>query len=264
MAKEFSGQVSIAFIPHPWSREVFCVDGRKGKRRSFQGEELSRPYVQLLGGSLNSVVARGILEGKEPLLRGNDFLEVAKETFRLLREKGFSLGLHSGHHASEEKGTSDCGFADNLPKILFYLREESKGRIWNTLLEKRLVSEKEEEIFEEIIFRLRKVNLESLPSGREIIESLRDEEGVAFQILDGEHKEAAALINFQRGETVDVDKQNPPLFNLDIWRIEEEAASLGLNVRKTQILTLGLYLATEIALVEDKGEEPLPLIIKRR
>ena len=257
-------------VIYPKSSSPFCVDGREGKRKKPIGPnesmvEIRAPYPQTLGGSLNSAVVAGILrkdKNGRPVLATQNFINVAKGVFGQLRHLGFGLGLHSGKHAKRGE-RSDCGFADNLHKIITYLREEHEEEIWNILTEKKLVSEDDRELWDYIIRLLKQVDLDNIPDGDKIIEELKKEEGVAFQILEGDHQEVAATINYVEGTTLDTDLQQTPAFNLDIYRVEEEAKALGIKAKLANILTLGLYVATEIALVEDKGKTRLPILVRK-
>ena len=68
---------------------------------------------------------------------------------------------------------------------------------------------------------------------------------------------------------MDVDNnQVHQAFNLDLWYLEKQMQALGYTGKKLEqakLLTLGLYLATEIKLVEQNPKKGyrLPLIIKQ-
>lgn len=69
----------------------YCVDGRESKNKT-------EPYVQSLGGSLHQAVLNWIL------VRPQDkFNNVVNDTFNTLTEKGYQIGLHTGHHADNQK-----------------------------------------------------------------------------------------------------------------------------------------------------------------
>ena len=253
-------------LTEPRSSFPFCVDGRTGKRK-INNHEIKQPYPQMLGGSLNAVIVVGTLrtdDNGNPLLATQDFINLGQDVFRELKNAGFGLGLHTGGHANKDKKTSDCGFADNLVKIINYLRNKHKEKIENILKSTSLILENDKERWKEIMDLLNKIDLENVPSGEKIIAILKRSPKVAFQKLEGNHHETTALINYQDKKTLDTDNsQQKPAFNLDMWRIDIEARTLGIDKRKAELLTLGLYVATEIALVEDKGKKRLPILINK-
>ena len=253
-------------IGKPKLSSPFCVDGRPGQRE-INGQKIKAAYPQMLGGSLNSVIIAGVLKtdkNDQPLLVSKNFLTLGKEIFSQLRKASFGLGLHTGIHANPEKHTSDCGFADNLKKIIGYLRENHREEIWQILQTAQLIPNNDRGKWNRIIKKLKKINLDKLPNGETIINKLKNEEGVAFQTLTGNHQEEAAIVNYKNRNTLDVDNsQEKPAFNLDMWRVTTETRALRIDPYDGEILTLGLYTATEIALVEDKGKRRLPFVIRK-
>lgn len=257
-------------LENPITSHLFCVDGRKGLRtlKSKDGKitTLEEAYPQMLGGSLSSVVAYYVLGEKNsvPVRKEKGFIDIGTQVFNVLREKGFGLGLHGDKHAKEGH-SSGCGFGDNLKKVIEHLRQNHTGEIWDILESSGLVTEANKEKWDKVIKRLKEINVNNdIPEGYKIIGRLRQEEGVAYQVLEGGHGERAAIINYVDETTLDTDRaQNPPAFNLDMWRVKAEAKALGIDVREAELLTLGLYIATEIALVEDKGKERLSILIKK-
>ncbi|NOY89244.1 MAG: hypothetical protein GXO93_07650 [FCB group bacterium] len=253
-------------VSTPKKSNPFCVDGRDGKRYG-EGQELTEVYPKMLGGSLNSVIVAGVLrtdESGKPLLATQNFIAVGKGVFGELRKAGFGLGLHTDKHSEHDKTKSGCGFADNLPIIINYLRETYADDIWTVLLEGGLGEDDDKGAWDEIISALKEVDLDNTPQGKEIIAELKKEEGVAIQNLNGGHREKAAIVNFDVGISLDTDQnQDYPAFNLDMWRVKNEARVLGIDPREAELLTLGLYVATEIALVEDRGQTRLPIIVHK-
>ena len=253
-------------LNQPQLSSPFCVDGRFGKREK-DGHKIKEAYPQILGGSLNTVILSGILKKDKHgqiFLATQELISLGRQVFTELRNYGFGLGLHTGSHANIKNHHSDCGFADNLSKIINYLRGKHQENIWRILTQSKLVNNRDKNRWDKIVYLLNQINLEKIPHGEAIINILRDEKEVAFQTLEGSHNETAALINFRNGQTLDVDHcQKKPAFNLDMWRVTAEAKALRINVKAAELLTLGLYIATEIALVEDKGKERLPIIIQK-
>ncbi len=256
----------FAKLEQPKQSYVFCVDGRKGPIKSHEGKNIKGAYPQMLGGSLNSVVVYYVLgeENSAPVYKEKGFIDTGVQVFNVLREKGFGLGLHGDNHAKEGK-SSGCGFGDNLRKVIEHLRQNHTDEIWGVLESSGLVTEDDKTKWDKIIGRLNEIDVSNnIPEGHEIIGRLKKEKDVAYQVLQGGHGEKAAVVNYVDGTTLDTDKaQELPAFNLDMWRVQAEAEALGIDVRETELLVLGLYVATEIALVENKGKARLPILIKK-
>ena len=240
------------------STSNFCVDGRKGKRQTVFEKPIEGPYVQSLGGSLHPAVLNWILVKPQYM-----FDQVVNTTFNTLKiEKGYRIGLHTGHHADNQE-KSDCGFADNLGKIIERLKSEEK-EIWEMLInaDPSLTEDKNE--WKVIIDKLSQVNTSDLPNGHSLIYKNTTDHHADIQKLEGEHQEIAAVVNTKPNTTLDVDSnQKTQAFNLDLWWVLEQAKELGIEETKAKLLSLGLYVATEKVLVEDKRGIKLPIIIKQ-
>jgi hypothetical protein len=226
----------------------FCVDGRAGK----VGESAYGVYPQMLGGSLMPVVLEWLM--KKPQ---ENLTNVLTDVFGRLKEFGYPLGVHTSTHANEEK--SDCGFADNLGNILKVFRENS-GEIRGILTEVDVNFE--DSLWSRVEGILERIDLEKLPKGKESIKKA-EENGAILQTLDGGHQETAAVVNLVPGSTLDVDRnQSHQAFNLDLWLVEEIGQKFGWDNNLTSALSLGLYVATEMVLVEAKGKPRLPILVR--
>lgn len=247
---------NIKELPNYW-REIapFCVDGREGKRVDASGHEINEPlYPQALGGSLNIAVVKWILTANR-----NNYSDFMEETLEELANAGYSIGAHRGLHKNGETA-SDCGFADNLAKIITTLGSKA-DEIWELLTQADPNIAKYQKYWDEILEQVRNANIDSIPTGKEMVDKV-EENNASIQDLDGDHAELAAIVNTKHGKTLDVDKnQGNPAFNLDLWYVEEQAKDLELDVDRARLLTLGLYVATEMVLVEDKGKSRLPIIV---
>lgn len=226
----------------------FCVDGRAG---AVNGEKIGA-YPQLLGGVLMPSVLEWLMN--QP---NEDLSKVLSQVFQKLREQGYQLGVHTSTHAHE--GKSDCGFADNLGNILKTFK--------NRFEEIRIIIGQvgvnySEDIWQKISRQLEEINLSTLPTGEQLVgqgESL----GAALQVLDGEHQEVAAIVNLVPKTTLDTDNnQDHQAFNLDLWLIDEMAEKFAWEKDLTSALSLGLYVATEMVLVEGKGKPRLPILVR--
>lgn len=253
-------QILSHIIPIHTPRKLtpqFCVDGRKGKRADWQNHELDRPYVQSLGGSLHPVILNWILNRPE-----STYDQVAEETFGQLEEKGYRIGMHTDSHADGQK-KSGCGLADNLGSIISRLKTDSKT-IWNLLIETDPTLKSKENVYLKIIRQLEKVtsSLSGIPSGHQNIFGNKGKFSGDLQKLNGDHKEMAAVINTKPNTTLDVDNnQDTQAFNLDLWWVLEQAKEIGIDETEAELLSLSLYVATEMILVEDKRGIRLPIII---
>jgi hypothetical protein len=250
----FSHFVSVA---DPKTTSVFCVDGRKGKRANANGEDSTEPYLQALGGSYHIAALEWLLNGK----RGEDFSLSANATLSKMKEEGMRISLHTGPH--NQGDSSDCGFADNLQEIITTLQVRGSD-IWNLISHTDPSFRELQGNWDSLIESIQQANLESIPSGRNLINKAKKQYNSDFQILEGEHGERAAVVNLKPNTTLDVDKnQDTPAFNLDLWHVLEQAAKLGIDKNKATLLSLGLYVATEIVLVENKGKQRLPIIVNK-
>lgn len=227
-----------------------CVDGRKS-------EDQTGPYVQSLGGSLHPAVLNWIL------VRPQDkFNSVVNDTFNTLTEKGYQIGLHTGHLADNQK-KSDCGFADNLGEIIKILKKEER-EIFRILVNAVPSFKNNADSWKAIVNNLSKVDVNSLPSGHSLVKNNVEVFGANVQHLEGSHGELAAIVNTQPNTTLDVDNnQETPAFNLDLWHVLKQANELGLDETKAKLLSLGLYVATEKVLVEKQRGIRLPIIVRQ-
>jgi hypothetical protein len=233
----------------------FCVDGRAGQ---VNGEKIG-PYPQMLGGSLMPAVLEWLI--KKP--KGN-LEEVLKDVFEKLTQHGYPLGVHTSTHAHE--GMSDCGFADNLGNILKTFKnhfDEIKGIIVQVGVNFS------DEVWQQIKDRLQQIDSNRLPTGEQLVKQAEGL-GAVKQVLVGEHREVAAIVNLVSQTTLDTDNnQDHQAFNLDLWLIDEIADKFGWEKNLAQALSLGLYVATEMVLVErihqpeGQHRSRLPILVKK-
>ncbi len=245
--------IDISIFPFveidPLKRAPFCVDGRGGKVRG----EIYGPYPQMLGGSLMPVVLAWLINQPDDNLEN-----VLIDVFTKLKKLGYTLGIHTSTLAQE--GRSDCGFSDNLGNILTLLKERVADII-KILADEGINTE--EVVWQKIINNLERINLKNIPKGEKLIKTAEGN-GALKQILDGKHQEKAAIVNLRSRTTLEVDNnQNHQAFNLDLWLIEEIGKNFGWEEALTKTLSLGLYIATEMVLVEGKGKPRLPILINQ-
>lgn len=241
-----------------------CVDGRKGRRHQCVQDPSSGQYTvypQLLGGSWNIAVVNWILNQLS-----EDFFVSSEKTWVRLSQKGFQIGIHCSNHMKQGINT-DCGFGDNLASIIKTLKDNQEN-IWQALCRINPDFKTQENLWQEIVKKLNKIDLEKIPSGVELRDFALEKKDVCDQLLEGEHSEIAAIVNLNKGTSLDINKllgQGLSAFNLDLWKLEEEAKAVGLTdkaLEQAKLLTLGLYIATEIVLVENKGKPSLEILIR--
>lgn len=226
-----------------------CVDGRPNPD-SIQGP-------QLLSGSLHPLLLSAIATGQ---YFNQYFVQKGLQT---LETKGFKTGSHRGSHKDGTAGKSDCGAADQLPNIL------------------RTAIEKEAEITKRFtpIYNEYGLNLSRLPSvfdkiknygttyinitGEPLVHAI-EQTGAVVETVQGDHVEEVAYINLKPQTTFDTKAANAEGqqgFNLDLWAAIEQSKALGVDPEFATHASLILYMATEIVLVEQKGNTSLPLAI---
>jgi len=232
-----------------FKKAPFCVDGRAGK----VGKSAYGAYPQMLGGSLMPVVLEWLM--KKPQ---ENLINVLTDVFGRLKEFGYPLGVHTSTYANEEK--TDCGFADNLGNILVVFKGNS-GEIRRILT--TVGVNFEDSLWSQVERILERIDLEKLPKGKELIKKAQ-KNGATLQELDGEHLEKKAIVNLVFGTTLDVDKnQDHQAFNLDLWLVEEIGQKFGWDHNLTLALSLGLYVATKVVLVERNGKPRLPILVRK-
>ena len=241
----------------------YCVDGRTGERINAQDQAMEKkPYGQALGGDLNIASINWLLNGGQ-----QNYLDTISQTFTDLANAGYKqLGVHYGGHAHGDG--SDCGFADNNIKIMQTLLIKT-NEIWQMIQEaisQHPDIELSEQKFKQLVTdKVKKADFSKLPSGKQIIDHAAKIDNVTVQQLEADHKEVAAVVNLKPNTTLDADnnQDEAQAFNLDLWLVQQQAQDLGINVEDTTLLTLGLYVATEMVLVEDKRGKRLPILINQ-
>lgn len=255
-------QSRIIELSQPKKKPRYCVDGRTGERKKNSESLERKPYGQALGGDLNIASISWLLNGGQ-----EDYLDTVSQTFADLSDTGYEqLGVHYGGHAHGDG--SDCGFADNNVKIMQTLGAKT-DEIWQMIQEaisQYAEIQLNEEKFKQLVTdKVKKADLSKLPSGKQIIDHAAKIDNVTVQQLEADHKEVAAIVNLKPNTTLDADnnQDEAQAFNLDLWLVQQQAQDLGIDVEDTTLLTLGLYVATEMVLVENKRGVRLPILINQ-
>ena len=252
----------IVELSEPKEEPRFCVDGRTGPRKKSQETLSSKPYGQALGGDLNITSVEWLLNNGQ-----ENYLDTITNTFSNLYSAGYKqLGVHYGGHAHEN--SSDCGFADNMVAIIKTLISKP-DEIWeiisSAVLEYPEIQLDKGRYLELITNHVQQADLNKLPTGKNIIDKGASLPNVTVQELQKDHKEVAAVVNLKPNTTLDADnnQDDAQAFNLDLWLVQQQAQDLDMNVENVTLLTLGLYVATEMILVENKRGVRLPVLINK-
>lgn len=226
-----------------------CIDGRAAVE-SEQGP-------QMLGGSLHPLIVKAVSTDSDFT---QDFVE---EGLNTLKGKGFKTGVHHGSHKHPEEGKSDCGAVDRLKDII-------TKAIGNEYEIKRRIAPVYESLgldpksLEKTYGILRYYSPEKIKiSGESFIQTAVDS-GAVIEELEKDHVEEVAFINLKQGTTFDTRKANSlghQGFNLDLHEAIKEATALEVDPHIARDLSVILYQATEMVLVEDKGKPALPVVV---
>lgn len=268
MVRQITGSEKHAIFAHytdvnDWKNAgPFCVDGRYGVLSSSFNSVLSTKHLftQALGGSLLFVVLTYIIDHRSGSLE-----DVLDEVIADIHEQGFSCGVHRGSHAHGDR--SDCGFADNLPMIIERLvqkKDEIASLI--TSVAPGLISKENQAIWDELMRRCSVLDENTLKfeSGEALIARSVTKHEAQIQTLKGDHAEIAAIVNLKDGTTLDTSglvQDGAQAFNLDLWYVLRVTSAIGLDPEKVKLLSLGLYIATEMVLVEEKHGYRLPVLL---
>lgn len=238
----------------------FCVDGRDGPCELAEGTQAKKHlYVQALGGSLLIAVIGFIKsDHSQPF---NDF---ATSTINRLRNTGFGSGVHRGSHCSDE--ASDCGFADNLQRIIQRLvdnQEDIKDLINSAA--PGLINDQNQSVWNSIITQSASAaGSGDFTNGETLVADVLNTCSSNLQTLEGDHAELAAVVNLKEGTTLNTGRlvqSGKQSFNLDLWYVLKQAEQIQLDAEFVKLAALGLYVATGMVLVEDKKQIRLPILI---
>lgn len=240
------------------TKQAWCVDGRPDPN-SDKGS-------QMLGASLHPIILKAIDQN----LNFDEAL--VGKILPALTSAGFSLGVHYGAHKHE--GKSDCGFADRMPEIITKAQQQ-QGEITNRLLgvfrDNQAVFQSQgltEEVFSQsLASAYQKINAyapDKIQLTGETLIAKAQELGARVENLEGDHQEQVAFVNLKERTTLDTNElnlQEKQAFNLDLWAVLEQTRALGIDQNFALATSLILYQATEMVLVEAKGNPTLPVII---
>ena len=221
----------------------------------------------MLGGSLHPLVLKALAKGT----RFNE--QFVLENSTVLKNAGYSLGVHRGIHYDRENCKSDCGFADNLPNII-QKAKDSKEEITNRLL---AVFDRYSSSFDGVSKDEFKQTIDSAYAkivafdpdhitciGDALISLEETYEHADVEHLEGDHNEVCVFVNLKTNTTLDTESGNArglQAFNLDLWAVVEQSRVLGVDSSFARAASLILYQATEMVLVEDKGKQALQIYI---
>lgn len=233
-----------------------CVDGRPDPN-SLQGP-------QMPGGSIFPVLIDAVVNN----MTMNNYQVITG--LGLLRSSDFPVGVHRDDH-HHEGISSGCGFADQMPAIVA-LAVDQRADIINRM---QTVYETNRAFFEsqaidlptiiqEAYAVLKQYDPNKIKVVGEQLVAMGEKQGSA-ETVTGDHGESIAFINFKKGITLDTktfNQQGHQGFNLDLWAaVEQSAKTFGVKRDLAAGLSLILYQATEMQLVEKKGKAALPVVL---
>lgn len=228
-----------------------CVDGRPDPK-SPQGP-------QMLGGSLHPLVINAIISNSE------FNVSAVENGLKKLKDAGFAIGAHWGSHRHE--GKSDCGFADRLKDII-QTAKDGTDEILKRLRDIYTSNDIDPESLRTSYEHISSYDINNIRIiGKELVD-LTIKNQAAFEELQGDHQEQAAFVNLKPDTTLDtqaINRQGKQAFNLDLWAAIEQLQSLAQSQDGDLMrdLSLILYMATEMVLVEQKGKLTLPIILNK-
>ena len=238
----------------------FCVDGRDGPCEMSGGKDANKHlYVQTLGGSLLiGVIAFIESDYSTPF---NDFTQAI---INRLGEAGYGSGVHRGSHCSHE--ASDCGFADNLPFIIKRLADKANEikEIINSVAP-GMINETNQSQWDQLVAQASTASSQGqFTNGEALVSGVLEACSSNLQTLEGDHAELSAVVNLKEGTTLNTGSlvaKGKQSFNLDLWYVLNQAAELNMDAGYVTLAALGLYVATEMVLVEDKKQIRLPILV---
>lgn len=233
------------FVFVPSSKNLNCVDGRSP-------QEGDGNYAQLLGGLIGPVALKYFLTDNN-----EGFIDLIEPVKDILHNQGFTGQVHTDMCSSVDCG---CGFAANLKTIAETL-VRNQEKYFNAI--KSLGLDLHDKKLWETIVKKVYQREGNIPEGMEMIEGAVSA-GVEKTTLTGDHDEKLAIVNTVPDTTLLKGEQGQQqAFSLDLWMIDKIAPSMQLDPALAKMLMLGLYLATEKVLVQDKGKIGLAVELRR-
>lgn len=164
------------------------------------------------------------------------------------------VGGHSDNKPDKPEDASGCGANDKLPEI--YDLMVRKADVIKDYAEKILGFAIDDETEHQLIIGNAKART-SFSSGKEVLETFKDNPGADHEELDGGHKEVVAAINFREGTSLSrellAQKYGPDYqaFNVDAWSFQhaaEATSETADEVRKKVIAMTYYNVATALVL----------------
>jgi hypothetical protein len=244
-----------------------CVDGRKDSK-------IKKAVPKMLAGSVHPILTAAIYYGKE--FNG----EFVNDQATKLTDAGYKLGVHRGLlHKKPEQNISDCGFADNVEKIIKTAQErggEIVTRLMNIYTENSSLIQVDQDEFkiglDNALSKIKEFDLDKIKISGETLIALFEVEELNAQAMDLEHDHAEkrVFVNLKPGVTYDTNAAvdaGDTSFDLDVPVLIEQAGVLGGEMDREDLQQFAMYsglilfVATEMVLVEDKNKPALPVYI---
>lgn len=227
-----------------------CVDGR--------GSDDSDMGPQELGGSIHMIFLLALFSYES-------FTRLfVRETCEVLINLGFPIGGHRDEHANAAENVSGCGFADKLVKIFKRVLSHSE-LIISRIVE--VLGEEHTDALRAVTEKLAKYNLEDIKIDGEDLILLLEQMGGQIPVVKGVHEEGLVFVNLVENTTFNTNeavKKAQSAFNLDLWAVLAKAKLLKIDNNFAFYASLILYVATEMVLVEDKGNKALDIRVNKK
>ena len=216
-------------IPTSDSIPYGCIDGRDTR-------DGLTPRPDSAGGTESLFVADD-LTAKRFAGAGGTTREAYAQTLKFVHDAGYPVGGHTDSHA--QGAGSGCGANDKLPLVYdFMARQGSELRKISSTLGVVASDEAYEAIVMNAMMRA------EFSNGRELLDELQKYGDV--DMLDGDHREVAAVINTKFGTTLDriaLKREFGDMyeaFNVDAWIFRPSAEMITPDYSATDATVLAL------------------------
>jgi hypothetical protein len=209
-----------------------CIDGRDTRDGLY-------PKPDSAGGTETLFVADDLTSKRFDT--DGTTLTAYSATLNFVRQASYEVGGHTDEHAHGEG--SGCGANDKLPIIYGYIAQY--GDSLRELAGQLGVTASDEEF---AIIMNNAAGRSEFSSGRALLDALREYGDEAADLLSGEHKEVAAVINTRPGTTLDrralrvAFGEDYEAFNVDVWTFDEAAELIAPSPEKRDAVKLAMTL----------------------
>jgi hypothetical protein len=220
---------------------IRCIDGRPAQTAAHG------LGPQLAGGGPGLALAWAVVN------KPSDNILSDMDRFAKTFHSGFALGGHRDDHSHNP--STGCGAIDRMGQII--ARVIGLPDTVKPLVSSVMGDRFDEKIFTKVVEDFRLINVDKfLPQGyqNKLLKCCSSKD---VEVVSGEHKEIAVVINTQKNTTFDKDsmcrqdENSAQAFNFDYWYIEELASSL--ESKQTEFITAVVAYQVGAAMVLTDG-----------